>query len=107
MSQPPSGPTGPRPAGVTAALALLSAANELGLSEAAIAEALAGTTWGSAQELLVREFEGAYRGYYPKCRMARIDEAAVAAAFDALAEILGDPRRALREGTWTGGRSDG
>ena len=107
MSRPPSGPTGPRPPGVTAALALLTAANELGLSEAAIAEALAGTTWGSAQELLAREFEGAYRSYYPKCRMARIDEAAVAAVFDALAEILDDPRRALREGTWTGGRSDG
>ena len=107
MSRPLSGPTGPRPPGVTAALALLTASNELGLSEAAIVEALAGTTWGSAQELLAREFEGAYRAYFPKCRMARIDEAAVAAVFDALAEILDDPRRALREGTWTGGRSDG
>ena len=107
MSRPSSGPTGPRPPGVTAALALLTAENELGLSAAAIAEALTGTTWGSAQELLAREFKGAYRGYYPKCRMARIDEAAVAAVFDALAEILGDPRRALREGSWTGGRSNG
>ena len=100
-------PSAPRQPGVTASLALITAANELGLSERAVENALARTAWGSAQELLAREFEGPYRGYYPKCRMDRIEEAALAAVFDALAELLRDPRRALREDTWTGGRSDG
>lgn len=89
--------------GITAALATITAADELRVSEAAIEAALARSAWGSVRGMLAREFQGAHRGYHPKCRMDVPDEAAIAAAFDALAEITGDPRRAMR----TEGRTDG
>lgn len=89
--------------GITAALAAFTAASELGITEAAIEAAMARSTWGSVHGLLAREFQGSYRGYYPKCGMHVRDEVAIAAVFDAVAELLGDPRRAAR----AGGRTDG
>ena len=91
--------------GITAALATLTAADALHVTEGTIEIAMARSTWGSVQGMLAREFEGDYRGYYPKCGMAVPDEAAIAVVFDALAELKGDPRRALR--VPAGGRSDG
>ena len=89
--------------GITAALATITAADELNTGVAEIDAAIARSAWGSVPEMLTREFEGGYRGYYPKCAMDVFDEAAIAAVFDALAELLGDARRAVR----AGGRADG
>lgn len=89
--------------GITAALATIAAAGELRVSEAAIKAAMARSAWGSVRAMLAREFQGSHRGYYPKCGMDVFNEAAIAAVFDALAEITGDPRRTMR----TGGRTDG
>jgi hypothetical protein len=91
--------------GINAALATITAADEMNVTEGTIEIALSRSTWGSVQGMLVREFEGGYRGYYPKCGLAVPDEAAIAAVFDALAGLTGDPRRALR--VPAGGRSDG
>ena len=99
--------------GITSALANITAADELRVTGAAIDAAMARSTWRSIQGMLTREFEGSYHRYYPKCRMDVPDEAAIAAVFDALAELTNDPRRALRTGErtpaggWRGGRSDG
>lgn len=82
--------------GITAALATITAAHELRVGETEIELRMARSVWGSVQEMLVREFQGSYRGYYPKCGMHVRDEAAIAAVFDALAEITNDGRRALR-----------
>ena len=101
----PSRPTGRPVTGITAALATIAAADELGVTEATIDTAMVRSAWGCVPVMLTREFEGPYRGYYPKCRTGVPDEAVIAAVFDALAALMEDPRRAPRSPA--GGRSDG
>ena len=99
------------------ALAVLvteAAATRLGFSFAEIERAMASSVWGTAREMIEREFGGTYRGYYPKCDMEVRSAAVIAEVFDAIAEMLGDPRRALRTGIYmspalrnAGERADG
>ncbi|SFH27728.1 hypothetical protein SAMN04488020_10973 [Palleronia marisminoris] len=71
------------------------------------------SSWVTIEEMIEREFAGAYRGYFPKCSMDLRAEAVIAEVFDQLAIALDDPRRAMRVGEWTpptpsnGGRSNG
>jgi hypothetical protein len=78
-----------------------TAAMRLGLTVAEVERAMALSAWTTAAEMIEREFRGAYRGYFPKCGMAVRNEAVIAEVFDAIAEATGDPRRALRAGTFT------
>ena len=93
--------------------ALAAVARRMRLTEAQVAQSFALTSWTTVDELILRKFEGAYRGYFPKCRMELRAEAVIAELFDQIAIALGDPRRAMRcgawtpPGGWTGGRCDG
>ena len=78
-----------------------TAAARLGLAPAQVEHAMALSAWTTAAEMIEREFGGAYRGYFPKCGMAVRNEAVIAEVFDAIAEALGDPRRAMRAGSYT------
>jgi hypothetical protein len=78
-----------------------TAAARLALTPAQVERAMALSAWTTAAEMIEREFGGAYRGYFPKCGMAARNEAVIAEVFDAIAEATGDPRRALRAGTYT------
>ena len=78
-----------------------TAAARLSLTPAQVERAMTLSTWTTAAEMIEREFLGAYRGYFPKCGMAVRNEAVIAEVFDAIAEATGDPRRALRAGTFT------
>lgn len=107
---------GTRPAldrAAVAAAARAKTAYRMQLTEAQVAAAMALSNWCTIEEMLEREFLGAYRGYYPKCSMTLRAEAVIAEIYDALAMEIGDPRRALRSGAWTpparstGGRCDG
>ena len=94
-------------------------AQRMWLPAAAVERAFALSAWTTIDEMIEREFMGAYRGYYPKCSMNLRSEAVIAEVFDRIAIALDDPRRALRSGEWTppggwvqpgrwsGGRSDG
>jgi hypothetical protein len=84
-----------------AARATETAAARLGLTVAQVERAMALSAWTTAAEMIEREFLGAYRGYFPKCGMAVRNEAVIAEVFDAIAEALADPRRALRAGSYT------
>ena len=99
-----------------------TAAARLSLTPAQVERAMLLSAWTTVAEMTLREFLGAYRQYYPKCSMAIRNEAVIAEVFDAIAEALDDPRRALRAGTYvppaagsdpaspsarTGGRTDG
>ena len=83
------------------------------IPEAAVTQEMALSSWTTVEEMIEREFIGAYRGYFPKCTMDRRLDAVIAEVFDSLAITFDDPRRALRAGVWTppaapaGGRSDG
>lgn len=77
-----------------------AASARLGLTPAQVERALALSAWTTAAEMIEREFLGAYRGYFPKCGMAVRNEAVIAEVFDAIAEATGDPRRALRAGSY-------
>ena len=89
------------------------AAYRMGLTVQRIEAAMAGSAWSGVAGLVVREFDGPYRCYFPKCDMSILGGAVVAEIFDAIAIRRGDTRRALRVGAWvppsapTGGRSDG
>ena len=93
--------------------AIAQTARRLQIREAQVVQALAMSAWRTPEEMIEREFAGAYRGYFPKCSMDMLSYAILAEIFDALAIALGDPRRALRSGAWTppggwsGGHSDG
>lgn len=95
------------------ALARHAVSNHLRITEAQVDRAMARSAWSDIAEMLDREFAGTYRGYFPKCDTAILDEAVIAATFDALAILLDDARRAMRCGAWSppaapvGGRSDG
>ncbi|WP_299844647.1 hypothetical protein [uncultured Jannaschia sp.] len=102
-----------------AAAVLGTVAERMWLRPESVAQSFALSTWTTIEEMIEREFAGAYRGYYPKCTMNLRAEAVIAEIFDQLAIALDDPRRALRAGEWTppggwvrpgawaGGRSDG
>ena len=102
-----------------AAAVLGTVAERMWLRPESVAQAFALSTWTTIEEMIEREFAGAYRGYYPKANMELRAEAVIAEVFDQLAIALDDPRRALRAGAWTppggwvrpddwtGGRSDG
>jgi hypothetical protein len=83
-----------------AARATETAAARLSLTPAQVERAMALSAWTTAAEMIEREFLGAYRGYFPKCGMAVRNEAVIAEVFDAIAEATGDPRRALRAGSY-------
>jgi hypothetical protein len=93
---------GPDGAGLYALAARVTetAAARLSLTPAQVERAMALSAWTTAAEMIEREFLGAYRGYFPKCGMAVRNEAVIAEVFDAIAEALGDPRRALRAGSY-------
>lgn len=93
---------GPDGAGLYALAAQVTetAAARLGLASAQVERAMALSAWTTAAEMIEREFLGAYRGYFPKCGMAVRNEAVIAEVFDAIAEALADPRRALRAGCY-------
>ncbi|CTQ34828.1 hypothetical protein [Jannaschia rubra] len=76
------------------------AAVQLSLAPAQVERAMALSAWTTAAEMIEREFLGTYRGYFPKCGMAVRNEAVIAEVFDAIAKALGDPRRALRAGSY-------
>lgn len=86
---------------------------KMALTQAQVRSAFALSSWTTIEEMVEREFAGAYRGYFPKCGMEIRAEAVIAEVFDQIAINLGDPRRSLRSGTWTppsiwmGGHSDG
>ena len=80
-----------------AARVTATAAARLGLTPDEVERALCLSAWTTAAEMIEREFLRDYRGYYPKCSMALRAEAVIAEAFDAIAEMQGDPRRALRD----------
>ena len=92
-----------------AATVLGTVARRMQLKPETVAQSFALSTWTTIEEMTLREFEGAYRGYYPKCSMELRAEAVIAEVFDWIAIALGDPRRALRCGAWTppGGWSGG
>ena len=94
---------GPDGAGLYALAARVTetAAAQLSLTPGQVGRAMALSAWTTAAEIIEREFGGAYRGYFPKCGMAVRNEAVIAEVFDAIAEATGDPRRALRAGTYT------
>jgi hypothetical protein len=117
-------PIGPDGAGLhtLAASVTETAAARLSLTPDQVERAMLLSAWTTVAEMTLREFLGAYRQYYPKCGMALRNEAVIAEVFDAIAEVLDDPRRALRAGTYvppaeaaasptssaaTGGRNDG
>lgn len=93
--------------------ALATVARRMQLAPAKVVQTMALSTWTTIEEMIEREFAGAYRGYYPKCSMNLRAEAVIAEVFDQLAIALDDPRRALRAGAWTppggwtGGHSNG
>ena len=99
----PTTETGPDGAGLHALAAQVTetAAVRLGLTPAQVERAMALSAWITVAEMIEREFLGAYRGYFPKCGMAARNEAVIAEVFDAIAEALGDPRRALRAGSYS------
>ena len=78
-----------------------TAAARLGLTVAQVERAMSLSAWTTAAKMIEREFGGAYRLYFPEYGMAVRGEAVIAEVFDAIAEALGDPRRALRAGTDT------
>lgn len=91
-----------------------AAAARLGFSFAEIERTMASSVWGTARGMIEREFGGTYRGYYPKCDMEARSAAVIAEVFGAISKTLGDPRRALRIGTYmspalrtAGDRADG
>ena len=94
---------GPDGAGLYALAARVTetAAARLGLAPVQVEHAMALSAWTTAAEMIEREFLGTYRGYFPKCGMAVRNEAVIAEVFDAIAEVTGDPRRALRAGSYT------
>jgi hypothetical protein len=99
----PTTETGPGGAGLYALGAQVTetAAAQLDLTPAQVERAMALSAWTTVAEMIEREFLGGYRGYFPKCGMAVRNEAVIAEVFDAIAEATGDPRRALRAGTFT------
>jgi len=117
-------PIGPGGAGLYALAARVTetAAARLALTPAQAERAMLLSAWTTVAEMIEREFLGAYRQYYPKCGMALRNEAVTAEVFDAIAEAMDDPRRALRAGAYvppaegsisqpssaaSGGRTDG
>jgi hypothetical protein len=100
---PPATEVGPDGAGLYALAAQVTetAAARLSLTSAQVERAMALSAWTTAAEMIEREFLGAYRGYFPKCGMAVRNEAVIAKVFDAIAEATGDPRRAMRTGSYT------
>jgi hypothetical protein len=68
----------------------------LDLDRDGMCDALKGSGWRDVEDMVRREFAGAYRGYYPSVSMWLLPEAAIAVAFDAIAIAMSDPRRALR-----------
>ena len=92
-----------------AAAVLRTVARRMQLKPETVAQSFALSTWTTIEEMILREFAGAYRGYYPNVRMELRAEAVIAEVFDQIAIALGDPRRALRCGAWTppGGWSGG
>jgi hypothetical protein len=99
----PTTEIGPDGAGLYALAARVTetAAARLALTPVQVERAMALSAWTTAAEMTLREFLGAYRGYFPKCGMAVRNEAVIAEVFDAIAEATGDPRRALRAGIYT------
>ena len=81
--------------------ALAIVACRMQLPPATVAQTMALSAWTTIEEMIEREFEGGYRGYYPKCWMNERADAVIAEVFDQIAIRLGDPRRALRAGEWT------
>ena len=98
---------------VVASGVLETVAYRMQLTETQIKRAFILSSWVTIEEMIEREFAGAYRGYFPKCSMNLRAEAVIAEVFDQLAIELRDPRRALRSGAWTppatstGGHSNG
>lgn len=62
-----------------------------------VQRAFSGSHYGSINDLIRREFRGEFQGFYPSCRVAEhIEHLIMAETFDAIAEALGDDRRAVR-----------
>ncbi|TRD17313.1 hypothetical protein [Palleronia caenipelagi] len=81
-----------------AEMAERQAAETLGMSLGRLRSVLGASAWGTAHQMLRREFRGRYKGYYPSCGMTDDGEGVIAEVFDALADACGGPRRAVRWG---------